>query len=388
MTRFRAAAVAAIAAVAMLGAPTAAWGSTPAAPAPALHEIQREEAAVSALTVATVDAQLTRTSEGELVADLTSGNDPQALQLSSAVQSERPDVLVLTNVDVDADGEVLASLRDDYFGAAASDGNPLHFNYSFAAATNAGLQSGTDLDGDGVVGGSGDAYGSGDFPGQSSMIVFSSVPIDTANVRTFDDLLWQDVPGNSVKDAGLGSVAAATIPLQSTSLWDIPVGSGGSTVHIVATSTASGSSAADQVRRTDQLSFLRSYVAGSAALKGLADDKGREGGLASGAKVVVAGSLGADLEETSPALTDSKVLIDPEQRAGASSPVALSWWGSAMAELFEGENAATRMGPDDQLERADYVLAGTKLTAGSSGLTDAVENDGVTTRLVWLTLGN
>ncbi len=385
MNRVRAAAVAALAALAMLGTPAAAW-ATPAAAGPLdlVADAARDGGANASLTVATVQADLSRDAEGNLAADLASRNDAQAIELAGAVQSERPDVLVVTGVDVDADGDVVASLRDDYFAVDRGNSAAIRYDYSYAAQTNVGQPSGTDLDGDGVVGGAGDAYGDGDFAGQGSLLVFSTRPIDAANVRTFNSMLWKDLPGNQLGESGLGSVAGASIPLQSTSVWDLPIRVDDQTVHVVATATTNGSSPADSLRRADQLRFLHGYISGSAELASVADDKGREGALPAGSRAIVAGSLGQEAASSAKGgLLDGTVLSDPV--AESLSELGSTWWGTAMAKLQAGAEAS-RVDAEGIGVRADYVLPSASLHAGSSGSLDAVQRAGTSNRLVWLSL--
>lgn len=383
MNRVRAAAVAALAAVAMLGTPVAAWASPAVAgPLDSVAGAARDGGSAASLTVATVDADLSRDGEGDLAADLAAHDDAQAIELSEAVQSERPDVLVVTGVDVDADGDVVASLRDDYFAVGRGERSGIRYDYSYAAQTNVGQPSGTDLDGDNVVGGAGDAYGNGDFAGQRSLLVFSTRPIDTANVRSFNSMLWKDLPGNQLSASGLGSVAGDSIPLQSTSVWDLPLRVGGQTVHIVATATTSGTSPADALRRADQLRFLREYVSGSASLSSIADDKGREGALPAGSRVIVTGALGQEAAGTAAGqLLDGTVLVDPT--TASLSELGSTWWGTAMARLQAGAESS-RVDADGVGSRADFVLPSTSLNAVSSGSVEAIDRAGSTHRLVWL----
>jgi len=379
MSRFRAASVAALASLAMVAGATSAAAAVDAGyPA----------AAPATLRVATVDAGLTRDTEGELAVDLASGGDEQAVQLARAVQRQRPDVLVLTGVDVDPDGVVVDSLRDTYFGAAQDGGRPIDYPYTFAVASNAGLQSGTDLDGDGEIGGAGDAYGYGDFEGQSSIAVFSTRPIDAANARTFNDLLWSKVPGNHLKNSGLGSVARASIPLQSTSLWDLPIGRGSTAIHVIATASAPGhlDGATDEVRREDQLAFLRDYVSGDPALRTVADDKGREGALEQGARAVVAGALGAadpvgDGDPSLERLLDGSALVDPDQ-GGTSSGASPSWWGDTLGRMLRASASATRLGAG--FGRQDIAAATPSVSVLDEGLSPAVDTEQGSHRLVWV----
>ncbi len=70
---------------------------------------------------------------------------------------------------------------------------------------NTGVATGLDLDGDGHLGGPGDAQGLGAFAGQGGMALMSRLPIDTARTRDFTALLRSALPGNPLAGAHLSS---------------------------------------------------------------------------------------------------------------------------------------------------------------------------------------
>ena len=379
MGRIRAASVAALAAAAMV---------VSAGTAAAAVDAGQPSAAAGHLRVATMDAHLTRDAEGGLAVDLASGNDAEALRLAAVVQRERPDVLVLTGLDVDPDGVVVSTLRDSYFGAGRDGLRGMDYGYSFSAPTNAGVQSGTDLDGDGQIGGPGDAFGYGEFEGASSLAVFSTQPIDMANVRTFNDLLWSQVPGNHLRRSGLGSVARSSIPLQGTSLWDVPIGQGEDALHVLATAVTADpeEGEAQEVRRADQLSFLKRFAAGDPRLRTVADDKGREGALPRHARAVVVGDLGGEAEAVHDAplrdLLDGTAVVDPEQGALDVS-VPASWWGDSLGRVLRASASATRLG--DEFGRRDIAAPTLSTALLGSGLSSVpASSDGDERRMVWV----
>src|SRR5699024_9232680 len=116
----------------------------------------------------------------------------------------------------------------------------LNYPHVFTAPTNSGKQSGADLDGDGMIGGAGDAIGYGDYPGQHGMIVFSKHPIAEDSVRTFQDFLWRDLPDGSMPQ-GYSELEESILRLQETSLCDVPIEVPGESdpVHVIATALAS-----------------------------------------------------------------------------------------------------------------------------------------------------
>lgn len=124
------------------------------------------------------------------------------------VQAADADVLVLGDVDYDLNGAALAALSD-----RVGD-----YSYRFSARPNRGLQSGRDLDGDGRIGGPGDAEGYGEFAGQGGMAVLSRFPIDAGGVRDFSAFRWTDLPGHLAPGDGRDPGRLST-----TVHWDVPV---------------------------------------------------------------------------------------------------------------------------------------------------------------------
>ena len=103
----------------------------------------------------------------------------------------------------------------------------LNYHYHFAAGPNAGLMTDIDLDGDGKLGGPGDAQGYGRFYGQGSMAILSRHPIDIPQVQDFSPFLWKDLPGNifpQVQSQPFPSTAAYDIQrLSSNGHWVVPI---------------------------------------------------------------------------------------------------------------------------------------------------------------------
>jgi hypothetical protein len=69
------------------------------------------------------------------------------------------------------------------------------------------------------VGGPGDAFGFGFFPGQFGMVVYSMFPIDEDQVRTFQLFLWKDMPGALLPvDPSTGQLWYSSEPSHSAGL--------------------------------------------------------------------------------------------------------------------------------------------------------------------------
>src|SRR5690606_7517003 len=133
------------------------------------------------------------------------GTDSQALAAAAVLKRIRPDIVLLNEVDHDADhpGEPARAARDFVARYLRTGADPLDYPYVYAAPSNTGVASGLDLNQDGrVVDTPGtrdygdDAWGFGTYPGQYAMAVLSRYPIDSAAARTFQLFRWQQLPGH------------------------------------------------------------------------------------------------------------------------------------------------------------------------------------------------
>lgn len=259
---------------------------------------------------ASFNGAMARENAGALAAALATGADPQAQRVAEVIQRIRPDVLLLNEVDYDADvpglfAELYLAVAQDSVGAGPTE--PIEYPHRFAAPVNTGVASGLDLDNDGRLGGPGDALGFGTFPGQYGMLILSRFPIALDDVRTFRTLLWRDMPdarlpadpedadGDGDTTAWYGAAELAVLPLSSKSHWDVPVQTPGGVVHVLASHPTppvfDGPEDRNGRRNADEIRFWADYVA---AGDWIVDDAGVAGGLAAGARFVVMGDLNAD----------------------------------------------------------------------------------------------
>lgn len=365
------------------------------------HDSTTVEKSEEDLRVATLHADLVADEDGghsaeQLVAALRTGNHARARVIARTVQMNEPDVLVLTGVTYD-DAEMVAEHLRSLYLSSGQDGLPgLDYPHMFTADTNSGRESGMDLDGDGTIGGPGDAIGYGDYPGQYGMIVFSKHPIVAEEIRTFQDFLWKDLPDPSIPTA-YSELEESILRLQESSLWDVPVEvpGGEEPVHVIATAVASQHSTEAAAARADDIrTVVSDYVSGSAWY--LTDDAGRSGGLTPGADAIVAGAPLAEADEPTEALgtlLDSAPLQDPEPQAVTEVPISQRFGSSGGSD-----ETATRYVPDDQDYRASLVLPSSSLTVSNSGifwpgdgeeghaLVDPSSRYALQDRLVWVDL--
>lgn len=175
-------------------------------------------ASADALRIATYNADLTREGPGLLLRDTLSGADPQVEAAAAVVAAAHPDILVLTGIDYDYGLKALGA----FAARVAAAGGP-DYAHRFAFRPNTGMVTGLDLDGDGRLGGPGDAQGFGGFAGQGGMAILSRLPIDAAKAKDYSAFLWRDLPGALIAGAGLSEDAAAIQRLSTTGHWAVPV---------------------------------------------------------------------------------------------------------------------------------------------------------------------
>ncbi len=175
--------------------------SAGAVAAPAVAHGDRHGHDRGTLRVATYNASLNRAAAGELEADLSTPDDPQAATIAEVLQQRtRPDVVLLNEFDYVPDERAVDLFRENYLEVPQGGAEPIEYRHAYVAPSNTGVPSGFDLNDDGTVGGGDDAFGFGAFEGQYGMVVLSRYPIDTRGVRTFQHFLWKDMPGALLPD--------------------------------------------------------------------------------------------------------------------------------------------------------------------------------------------
>ncbi|WP_395540787.1 endonuclease/exonuclease/phosphatase family protein [Neotabrizicola sp. sgz301269] len=161
------------------------------------------------------NVELSRAGPGLLARDIASGKDAQVLAVLHVLATLDADILLLTGVDYDRE-LIAAELLSDRLAVLGAD-SP----HRFALRPNTGWQVGLDLDGDGQLGGPGDAQGWGQFSGQGGMLLLSRLPIDPG-VTDHSAFLWRDLPGALLPPA-MSAEAKAVQRLSSTGHWQVPV---------------------------------------------------------------------------------------------------------------------------------------------------------------------
>jgi hypothetical protein len=347
----------------------------------------------------------------------------QAHYVAETLQKVRADVLLINEFDFDLNGTPTASsaamasgyssqaatlFQDNFLSTAhggASTGRsasaPIRYAYRHTPNTNTGLASGFDLDNNGSVGGGNDAFGFGNFGGQFGFTVYSRYEI--VGVRSFQNFLWKDMPGNLLTNdptPGAGNLASyyaadevAALRLSSKNHVDVALKINGQTVHFLTAHPTppvfDGAEDRNGKRNHDEIRLWKDYINGASYIY---DDAGTFGGLAVGARFVIAGDYNADLCDgdsykvacTGPGVAGTgpnaigQLLLDP--RVG-NAPVPGSAGGTAAATDPSNNGDANQSHLNDPKFdtadfndatpgnlRVDYVLASANLDVSDAGV--------------------
>jgi Endonuclease/Exonuclease/phosphatase family len=258
---------------------------------------------------ATFNASLNRGASGQLVDHLSHPevNDVYRRQIrnvAEVIQRVRPDVLLLNEFDFAP--PAVGLFQTNFLAVGQQGARPIHYPYAFVAPSNTGIPSGMDLDNNGTIGGPGDAFGFGFFPGQFGMVVYSMYPIDADDVRTFQFFLWKDMPGALLPDDPTtpepddwySPEELNIFRLSSKSHWDIPISIGRKTVHFLVSHPTPPVFDPPVVdyngkRNHDEIRLWADYISPGKS-RYIYDDTGERGGLHPGDLFVIAGDENSD----------------------------------------------------------------------------------------------
>lgn len=338
--------------------------------------------------IATFNCSFNREREGQLVTDLEGGRNQQARKIARILRMTRPAIVLLNEFDFDQDGRAIRSFQNEYLNADQDwvSEAPVSYPYHFAAPVNTGVPTGRDLDHDGKSDGPGDAFGFGRFPGQYGMVVLSQFPIDPAAVRSFQQLLWKDMPGAVLPPtdgSGNGSWYSeddlAIFRLSSKSHWDVPIQVHGATLHFLVSHPTppafDGPEDRNGRRNHDEIRLWADYISGEPR-DWLKDDRGQTGNLAGQAMFVIAGDLNADPSDGASYRHAIQQLLGHPKIDSTFTPS--SEGGSEASETQKQMNLQHQGNPAyDTADfgdravgnlRADYVLPSVTLKTISSGI--------------------
>ncbi len=332
------------------------------------------------IRVATFNASLNRNVAGQLRAELTTGDCPQARNVAEIIQRTAPNILVLQEFDYDESGVSLTAFRDRFLGVSQSGAKALKYPYAYVPEMNTGLGTGLDLDRDGRTDGPGDAQGFGKHPGQYGFVVLSQFPLLTEQARTFQTLLWQAMPNALIpKDPATSSglwytpEMLAKLRLSSKNHIDLPVKVGHQVIHLLVAHPTppvfDGPEDRNGRRNHDEIRVFADYLDTKAATY-LVDDAGHAGGLSEEQSFIILGDMNADPVDGDSTNFAIKQLLDHprvNERVARGDMRPKSAGGAKNAKRADDKGAPAFDTAAWGL-RVDYVLPSKDLKVSASGV--------------------
>ncbi|MBP0000034.1 MAG: phytase [Cyanobacteria bacterium SID2] len=317
---------------------------------------------------ASFNASLNRNTEGQLIADLSTPENAQAQTIAEIIQRNSPDVVLVNEFDFDANGQAAQLFQDNYLSVSQNGASPINYPYRYVAPSNTGIASGFDFDNNGSIvttpgenGYGNDAFGFGNFPGQFGMVLYSKYPIETDEIRTFQNFLWKDMPGALLPDDPdtpepndwYSEEELEAFRLSSKSHWDIPVNINGQTIHVLASHPTppvfDGPEDRNGRRNHDEIRFWADYVTPDRG-DYIYDDAGNTGGLTSGDRFVIVGDQNADPFDGDSTNNAISQLLDNPTVNTRVTPASI---GSIDATNRQGSNNLTQTG-NPAYDTADF----------------------------------
>lgn len=342
--------------------------------------------------IATFNASLYGKSEGEILRRLSDPNDAQAKKIASIVQSVRPDILLINEIDFDPKEEVARRLAENFFAVSQDGQQPIHFPHRYAAPSNTGMASGLDINRNAKLDEPEDAFGYGRYPGQYAMTVFSRFPIDRTKIRTFQNFRWKDLPGALRPvhpDTGkpyYSDVVWNQLRLSSKNHIDVPISCFGQTIHLLGSHPTppvfDGVEDHNGCRNHDEIRFWIDYLEPDQA-DHLVDDRGDRGGLQEDRKFVIMGDLNSDPFSGDSRKAGIRNLLQ-HRRVQDPKPIR----SGMQADDTAAERIHTAAFGRGRTIRVDYVLPSKNLRLQQSGVfwpSDSDERINASDhRLVWI----
>jgi hypothetical protein len=233
----------------------------------------------------------------------------QIKNVAEIIQRVRPDIILLNEFDYIEDPEQgVEVFIKRYLNVSQHPSlDAIDYPYYYYAPVNTGKPSPFDLNGDTkATGTQSDAWGFGFFEGHYGMMLLSRYPIDTNNIRTFQNFKWKDMP-NALRPIDPVSKTSfyndeiwAQYPLSSKSHWDVPVNVNGEVIHILASHPTppvfDGPEDRNGSKNHDEVRFWLDYITPSLSAY-IYDDSGTKGGLASQTRFVIVGDQNSSTTE-------------------------------------------------------------------------------------------
>lgn len=294
------------------------------------------------------------------LANALASDHQQIKNIAEIIQRVNPDIILLNEFDyLNDNSQALKSFITDYLNVSQQGQKAIDFPYYYQAPVNTGVNSGLDIDGDGIKGKlPGDGFGYGHFPGHFGMALLSKYPIDFDQIRSFQHFKWHDMPNAlmpmdpTTNKPWYSKETWQALRLSSKSHWDVPVNVNGKTIHVLASHPTppvfDGPEDRNGKRNHDEIRFWQDYLSAQTSAY-IYDDKGNKGGIKSGQSFVILGDLNASSVDGDAIETGISTLLANEQIQDALPQ-------STGAKLHAPENINAKHHTAFWRMRADYVL--------------------------------
>lgn len=383
------------------------------------QQLQPNELANQSIRVATFNVSMDATNYlergkkgkgSELITALNTGRQ-QIKNIAEIIQHTRPNVILLNEFDYIKDpSQGIEKFIKGYLNKSQQGASPIDYPYYYYSTVNTGVK----LD-NSIIGSANlsiktsdnmpETYGFGHFPGHFGMVLLSQYPIDTNNIRTFQNFLWHHMPeALQPKDPNSGEhwysdKAWKALRLSSKSHWDIPVilnknSASEKTIHLLASHPTppvfDGPENRNGTRNHDEIRFWDDYVTPNSASY-IYDDNHKKGGLAAHSRFIILGDQNASPDEGDAINSGIADLLTNPLINNTMTPTSNGGQENSDSKFAKTHTAAWKM-------RADYVLPSTYgLSITGSGVFWPMKNEPLYRlieqrssssdhRLVWLDL--
>ena len=340
-----------------------------------VHEV---EVSTDTVRLASYNLSLYGAYEGQIKEQMLNADQQERfIRLASVIQIQRPDVLVLMELDYDESGQSLKDFNDKLLNKNLTGFDPINYEYQYQIESNTGVDSGQDYDGDGDIEIPGDAFGFGKFPGQYASAILSKYPIDFDNISSFKNFLWKDMPGALLPQNPDGSSyyseeALNVFRLSSKNHVDIPlILPSNKILHALISHPTppvfDGPEDKNGRRNYDEIRLISDYISNE---NYLVDDSGNTGGLDSGDSFVVFGDLNADPNDGDSYKNAINQLLNNERihQDVAYGSLIPSSAGGKEYDQKSGDSGDPAFDTSFFGLRLDYVLPSSDLTPIDSGV--------------------
>lgn len=250
------------------------------------------------LRVAMFNVSMSEPVSGQILKQTANAENKRFSKLAAIIQFVRSDVLLLCEFDHPGDGGddgALANFCHHYLAVPQHGQDEIEYPYQYCPPSNTGLLSPFDLNGDGVISLPEDGLGFGEHHGHFSFVILSRYPIQLDQIRSWQHLLWRDMPEHCMPDGFYSEQAQSVLRLSSKNHVVVPVEVNNQVIHLLCCHPTppvfDGEEKRNARRNHDELRLVTDIINNADYL---VDDKGKKGGLSKADSFVVLGDLNAD----------------------------------------------------------------------------------------------